>query len=76
VTFSSNFFEMNRRCNYQFQVTAGRVITLRAALRSGPFWVDRRLTFESSDRSVTWPFEDVERGRRIDLKAEFPEAFR
>jgi hypothetical protein len=35
-----------------------------------------RVIFESGDRTESWPYEDVERGRKVDLRAMFPEAFR
>jgi hypothetical protein len=76
IKSSSSFFEMGRRCQYEFQAPAGRFIVITADLRSGPFHTNRRVNFESSGGEVTWPFEDIERGRKVDFKAEFPEAFR
>jgi hypothetical protein len=76
VKSSSSFFEMGRRCDYEFQAPAGRWITIHADLRSGPFHTNRQVTFESGGQEVTWPFEDIERGRKIDPSTEFPGAFR
>ena len=73
---SSNFFEMGRRCDGVFQTKAGKPIQIQADLRIGPLSSTRRVTFHSTGRAVTWPFEDIERGRKVDLRAEFPEAFR
>jgi hypothetical protein len=61
----------------ELRTVAGREITVAVEvhmgiLRDGP----NRVTFESAGRSVTWPFEDLERGRKVDLRALFPEAFR
>jgi hypothetical protein len=34
-----------------------------------------QVVFEAGGRSVTWPFDDLRRGRKLDLRAMFPEAF-
>jgi hypothetical protein len=73
---SSNLFEMGRRCDSVFRTQAGKPIQIRADLRIGPLSSVRRVTIETPGRTVTWPFEDIERGRKVDLRAEFPEAFR
>jgi hypothetical protein len=74
VKSSSSFLEMGRRCYYEFLAPAGRRITVTADLRSGPFHTNRQVTFESAGREETWPFEDIERGRKVDPTAEFPGA--
>jgi hypothetical protein len=73
---SSNLFEMGRSCDSDFQTLAGKPIQIQADLHIGPLSSVRRVTFHSTGRTVTWPFEDIERGRKVDLRAEFPEAFR
>jgi hypothetical protein len=67
---------MDLSCDSVFQTQAGKTIQIQADLRIGPFSSVRRVTFETPGRTVTWPFEDIERGRKVDLRAEFPEAFR
>jgi len=71
----SNFFELSRRCDYVFQTPTGKPISIKAELRYGPFLSVREVIIEASGRAVTWPLEDIERGRKIELRAEFPEAF-
>ena len=73
---SSNLLEMGRRCDGLFQTRAGKPIQIQADLRIGPLSSVRRVTIHADNRVVTWPFEDIERGRKLDLKAEFPGAFR
>jgi hypothetical protein len=76
MTTSGIFFWADHRWNQDDKTPTGERISIQVALQAGPAWADRRVTFESPGRTVTWPFADIERGRRIDLKAEFPEAFR
>lgn len=73
---SSNLLEMGRRCDGVFQTKAGQPIQIQADLRIGPLSSVRRVTIHANGRVVTWPFEDIERGRTLDLEAEFPGAFR
>jgi hypothetical protein len=72
----SSLTEMGRRCQYEFWSPAGQLIGIVADFRYGPFHADRQVIFVARDRTVNWPFEDVVRGRKVDLKAEFPGAFR
>jgi hypothetical protein len=71
-----NFLELDQRLYQNYQTAAGGRFSIQLVLRGGPFWGDRRVDFESPGRSATWPFEDIARGRKVDLKTEFPEAFR
>jgi hypothetical protein len=73
---NSSFFELSRSCDYTLVTPVRKTITIQLVLRRGPFSSVGKVTFDSADRSVTWPFEEIQRGRPIDLKAEFPEAFR
>jgi hypothetical protein len=62
---------------YHLKTPSGHMIAIIAEIRSGPFGDGpNRVTFEDAGRSMTWPFEDLERGRKVDLRAMFPEAFR
>ncbi len=53
-----------------------RPIVVEADVHVRPFDDLGHVVISSGGRSVTWPIEDIERGREIDLRAEFPEAFR
>jgi hypothetical protein len=59
-----------------FKTATGRPIKIDAETRFGWFHHDGHMVISAEGRSITWPIEDAERGRKIDLKAEFPEAFR
>jgi hypothetical protein len=73
---TSMFLELTRTCDYNLLTPTRKTITIQVVLRTNPFSSVRKLTFDHAGHSVTWPFEDIERGRKIDLKTEFPEAFR
>ena len=73
---TGSIFSLDQRLTQDYQAKAGGRISIQLVLRAGPSWGDRRVTFESPGRTVSWPFEDIERGRKVDLKAEFPGAFR
>jgi hypothetical protein len=54
----------------------GREVRITVGVRQQIFGgVSGVVTFESGGRSVAWPLEDLERGRKIELRAIFPEAF-
>jgi len=59
-----------------YETPTGHPITVSARTRSRPSRDPGRVVISAEGRSVTWPIEDVERGRPIDLRAEFPGAFR
>jgi hypothetical protein len=60
----------------KYTTPADRTIAIEFRHSERLFNRSGRLVFSTEGRSVTWPVEDIERGREIDLKAEFPEAFR
>jgi hypothetical protein len=64
--------------HYQGHYTTptGRRISFILDAHYGMFGNRGQLVISAEGRSVIWPIEDVERGRKIDLNAEFPEAFR
>jgi hypothetical protein len=66
----------NVRGQGHYTTPTGRRISIDLEARSNPFEDRGQLVISAEGRSVTWPVKDMERGRRIDLKAEFPEAFR
>ena len=76
VRSTSYFLEMGRNRLYQYEAPIGRPISIQAELRSGPLRSTRHVIFESAGRTVSWPFEDIERGRKVDLASEFPGAYR
>jgi hypothetical protein len=73
---SFNIVVFSRECRYSCLTPTKKEIKIEATLRTTPISILRQVTFESNGKSVTWPFQDIENGRMIDLKAEFPEAFR
>ncbi len=76
MTASGFLLTTDYQWNQDYQTPAGGSISIQVALQAGPVSTQRRVIFESPGRTVTWPFEDIERGRKVDLKAEFPGAFR
>jgi hypothetical protein len=63
---------------YQAKCTTptGHPIAIDFHYRGRLFTDSGRLVLSAEGKSLTLPPEDVERGRKVDLKAEFPEAFR
>jgi hypothetical protein len=63
---------------YQSKCTTptGHPIAIDFHHRGRLFTDSSRLALSAEGKSLTLPLEDIERGRKIDLKAEFPEAFR
>jgi hypothetical protein len=60
----------------RLETAAGARIAITIDVRSRVFRDETgQVVFESGGRSVTWPFEDLRRGRKLDLRAIFPEAF-
>jgi len=64
-----------------FTTAAGKPIRVSVDLRCSPFGDAHRVVVEASGRAVAWPIQGVDQGRAtdlrpIDLRAEFPEAFR
>ncbi len=72
MTSTWNFFELDQRWHQDYQTPKGQSISIQGVVRTGPLRRDRWLTFESPGLVVTWPFEDVERGRKVDLVIDFP----
>jgi len=60
----------------EHRTTTRRPIVIEAEVHVRLFDDLGRMVISSGSRSVTWPIEDIERGRKVDLRAEFPEAFR
>jgi hypothetical protein len=59
-----------------FKTSAGRPIAFDFVFRNRLFDPPGRVVLSADGRSKTVPLEDIESGRTLDLKAEFPEAFR
>jgi hypothetical protein len=59
-----------------YKTPTDRTIAIDFRHRERLFNRSGRLIFTAGGRSITWPVEDIERGRKVDLEAEFPEAFR
>jgi len=66
--------------SYQYQgkytTPTGHPIAIDFNFRGRPFADSSRLVLSAAGKSLTLPLADIERGRKLDLKAEFPEAFR
>ena len=60
----------------RLQTATGAGIVITITVHSQVFGKETgEVAFQVSGRSVTWPFDDLLRGRKIDLRAMFPEAF-
>jgi len=62
--------------NGKYTTPTGRPVLIDLEYLDRPFDPSGRLVLTAEGRWITWPIEDIERGRKVDLKAEFPEAFR
>jgi hypothetical protein len=60
----------------KFKTSTGRPIAFDFIFRDRFFDHPGQVVLSADGRSMTVPLEDIERPRTIDLKAEFPEAFR
>jgi len=60
----------------RYETPTGRPIAVSAEMCFRPSRDAGHAVISAGGRSVTRPIEDIERGRKIDLRAEFPEAFR
>jgi hypothetical protein len=77
-TISSSADLLGGSFQYQskFKTPTGRPMVIDFNFLGRPFSDSGGLVLSAEGKSLTLPLEDVERGRKIDLKAEFPEAFR
>jgi hypothetical protein len=64
--------------SYQGKLTTptGRAIVIDFTSRDRLFDKSDHLVLSAEGKSVTWPIESIDRAQKVDLKAEFPEAFR
>ncbi len=69
---------MGHSCHFEgrYRTSTGRPIACDFRYHNRPFEEVGQLVLSAEGRSMTVPLEDVVSGRAIDLKAEFPEAFR
>jgi hypothetical protein len=62
--------------HWKYATPTGRQIAIDLSLQERPFSLPSPIVISTDGRSMTLPLEDMERGRKLDLKTEFPEAFR
>jgi hypothetical protein len=74
--YSGDLLGMSYQYQGKYTTPTGHPIAIDFNFRGRPFADSSHLVLSAEGKSLTLPFADVERGRKLDLKAEFPEAFR
>jgi hypothetical protein len=70
------YFSCDWEYNGYFTTEFNHLIVIKVRVHSRSSGPEGQIEFSSEGQTITWPIEDIEKARKINLKAEFPKAFR